>query len=136
LPDHPYAPGEEITEGDRILFRRLVNRPDQWVLDPPPLRPGSGSFEPSDDDGYTSMYLKDCVSREEVMKGHEAFGLCEILVSEILQAGATKITYEPDDGGYGHCGVWGLRAKPGRKARRAIAIAARVVVPPLFARQS
>lgn len=79
------------------------------------------------------MFLKDCVSQDAMLIGHEDFGLCEISVAEILAAGATRVSYEPD-GGYGHCGVWGLTGSRAA-VRRAIAIACRIVIMPGFARR-
>lgn len=80
------------------------------------------------------MFLKDCVSRAEMLADCEEFGLCEITVKELIDAGATKVTYE-SQWGYGHVGVWGLgHPKPQLKARRKIAMKVRIVEWPLFAR--
>jgi hypothetical protein len=134
--EHPYQEHARITEG--ILYRRIFNDPDYFVPDEPdaagqPGRPSSFAFLPDGNEPYTSMYLKNIVSEDEMLKDCPntcpGCGLCEI-DARMLTGLGINATYEPE-WGIGHVGVWGLDStKPGGRLRRKVAHRSLVIVRP------
>lgn len=104
-------PGDPITEG-RIL-RRVF--PSQSCYpqgrDAPP---SSQSFEPKAGDAGISADLEDLCTPEEVLRGHEGFGLVALDVTKLVTLGF-QVTYEPTSTDQAHVLVSGNFSKSNRR---------------------
>ncbi len=67
-----------------------------------------------DDEEGISANLADEISPEDVLAGHPHFGLAEISIPDIIQAGLT-VTYCPEDGNPGHVLISGNLSSRKRK---------------------
>ena len=87
-----YRAGQDVPTG--LLYRRIF--PDSSYYRPPPgERATSLNFLPDKGDDYLSMYLADEVTPEEVLDGHERFGLLGIDAETLWSLGC-RVTYEPE----------------------------------------
>lgn len=119
------APGDRLTSG--ILYRRIYPQPNNY--DVAERRPTRQVFDLKKGDDHLSMTLRDLTSVEEMLKGHEAYGLCEMDV-EALVAEGLQVSYEPSDQeGVAHVAV---RGRLSGSVRHNLARRARVIKEPNF----
>jgi len=93
-------PGQFLTSG--VLYRRIYPGPTCY-------REGKSTsqvFTKKREDPGISVNLASLTSSEDVLKGHDNFGLAEITVEEVIAAGFT-VKYEPKKGDPGHCVIYG-----------------------------
>jgi uncharacterized protein (DUF952 family) len=119
----PLKPGDTVESG--TLLRRIYPHPNYY--DPGQGRVTRQVFDMKKGDEHLSMALKVLTSHDELLRGHDGFGLCEIDVATLLGENL-RIRYEPSDQeGIAHVSV---RGNLGEGVRRRLARRARVVVEP------
>ena len=120
----PYTPDQGLTSG--VLYRRIYPHPNYY--DRAKQRPTRQVFDAKGDD-HLSMALRQLTSVEEMLKDHEAYGVCEIDV-EALVAEGLQVSYEPSDqDGVSHVAV---RGRLSGGVRHNLARTARVIKEPNF----
>ncbi len=110
--------GEEVQLApDAALWRRIPNWADYVVRDRQTnaMRPSSMAFK-DDSDGSTSVYLaKEAGSWDDIMAGHEGFGLVSITAGLVSESGL-KVVRQPEPGFPYHAVLAG--PKPDRVASK------------------
>lgn len=126
----PYRPGDEVSSGS--LYRRAppdhfprgVNEPPSKQVFAPNRRRG---------DSGSSAYLTALTTQEQVLAGHETYGLVEIDVDQVVALGF-RVEYSPKPeepgSGMGHVMIYGdFRASKLKGLRDASRIVRWPVVP-------
>jgi hypothetical protein len=112
-----------------IVWRRIPSWPDWTVHDDNlgRLRPSSLAFKDDRDGSHMSMYLADGGNTiEEIMAGHEDFGLAQLYARELRAYGLT-IVRRPEPNFPSHIEVEGEKTS---RLRSALAKAATWVIRP------
>lgn len=116
-----YTPGQKVTSG--LLLRRIFPHPNYY--DGSEGRPTRQVFDKKKGE-HLSAAFSDLTNPEELLVGHDGFGLCEITVEALIAEGL-DVTYEPsEEEGDAHVAIrgaltGGVRHRLSRQSRCVIA---------------
>lgn len=122
----PGTSGEPPIADDAVLWRRVsLTNPDVTTYDENQgrMRPSSAAFSDPPDGSSMSAFVAGEASVEQVLQGHDGYGLATFPIQVVRDLGLTVVRVPA--GGPGHVEVVGEK----RKAKSAIAKAAQWQVP-------
>lgn len=115
-----YEPGDSIPSG--TLYRRIFPR-EAYFKDG---RPTSLVFLPESGESGVSAHLAELTSPEAVLANHADYGLAEITVEAVIQAGLDVI-FDPREGQPGHVKIVGeIKRSKARELSRSRACTVRI----------
>jgi hypothetical protein len=121
VTDLPLTPGQPLTAG--VVYRRIPNYSSMYLY--AEGRPASSAFRVKSEDDYLSMSMKGLTTADDMLRGYNGFGLCEVSIEDLV-ALKLQVTYEPGEGDDAHVAIRGVT----KSMRGKIAAVARVVIPP------
>jgi len=107
--------------GDVVLFRRIPPWPDRVTWDDSG-QPNFSSFNFKDKDNELSLHLASETTPDEILRGHEGFGLVQITAQQVREACGTgvKLCRCAEDPAMGHVLVCGkISSGSAKKLQRA-----------------